>query len=108
MSKKHLYRVIFQSQGEVIEIFARQVSQGGLFGFIEIGELVFGERSTVVVDPSEEKLKEQFKDVESFYLPMHAVIRLDVVSKQGTAKISKLEGDGKVTPFPIYTQKPEG
>ncbi len=107
MSKKRLYRVVFQGQGELIEIFARQVSQGGLFGFVEIGELVFGERSTVVVDPSEEKLKEQFKDVDSFFVPLHAVVRIDVVNKQGTAKISKLEGGGKVTPFPIYTQKPD-
>ncbi len=103
MSKQHLYRVVYQAQGEVIEIFARQVSQGGLFGFIEIGELVFGERSSVVVDPAEERLKEQFKDVDSFFLPMHSVLRVDVVNKQGKAKISKAEGGSNVTPFPIYT-----
>jgi len=33
------------------------VSHGNLFGFIEVEELVFGERSTVVVDPAEEKIK---------------------------------------------------
>lgn len=107
MSKKRLYRVVFQGQGEVVEIFARNVSQGGLFGFVEIGELVFGERSSLVVDPSEEKLKEQFKDVESFFVPMHTVLRIDVVSKQGTAKIHKIEGGGKVTTLPIYTRTPD-
>ncbi len=107
MSKKRLYRVIFQGQGEIIEIFARNVSQGGLFGFVEIGELVFGERSGLVVDPAEERLKEQFKDVSSFFVPMHTVVRIDVVNKQGTAKISKLEGGSKVTTLPIYTQSPD-
>ena len=103
MSKKRIYRVVFQSQDEVIEIFAKEVSQGGMFGFVEIGDLVFGERSSLVVDPSEEKLKDQFEDVESFFIPMHAVVRIDVVKKKGTAKISKIDGGGKVTPFPIYT-----
>ncbi len=107
MSKQRLYKVVYQGQGEIIEVFAREVTQGGLFGFVEIGQLVFGERSSVVVDPAEEKLKETFKNVESFFLPLHAVLRIDVVNKQGTAKISKVEDGGKVTPFPIYTQKPE-
>lgn len=87
----------------MIEIYAREVSQGAMFGFVEIGDLVFGERSSVVVDPSEEKLQEQFKDVESFFVPLHAVARIDVVKKQGKAKISKIEGGSKVTPFPVYT-----
>ena len=107
MKKQRLYRVVFQAQGEVIEIFAKEVTQGGLFGFVEIGDLVFGERSTVVVDPAEEKLQEKFKDVESFFLPLHAVIRVDVVNKQGKAKISKIEGGSNVTPFPIYTPTAE-
>lgn len=105
MSKARLYRVVFQGQGEVIEIYARSISQNGFFGFVEVGELVFGERSGLVVDPSEEKLKSQFEQVDSFFVPLHAVLRIDVVNKQGTAKISKMEG-GKVTPFPVYTQKP--
>ena len=45
MSNETIFRVSFVSQGEVYEIYARNVSQGGLFGFIEIEELVFGERS---------------------------------------------------------------
>lgn len=107
MSKKRLYRVVFQGQGELIEIYAHSVSQGSFFGFVEIGELVFGERSGLVVDPSEEKLKSQFAQVSSFYIPLHAVLRIDVVTKQGTAKVQPLSGEGKVMPFPIYTQKPD-
>ena len=57
MSARHLYKVIFVSQGKVYEIYARNVTQGTLFGFIEVERLVFGERSTVVLDPSEERIK---------------------------------------------------
>ena len=104
MADKHLYKVIFMSQGQVYEIYARHVGHGDMFGFVEVEELVFGERSSVVVDPSEEKIKSEFENVRRTYLPMHSIIRIDEVDKQGASKISKLEG-GNVTqfPVPIYT-----
>jgi len=55
MSKKNLFKVVFMSQGKVYEIYARSVGHGEMFGFVEVEELVFGERTTLVVDPSEEK-----------------------------------------------------
>ena len=60
MADKLLYKVVFMSQGKVYEIYARKVDHGRLFGFVEVEELVFGERTTVVVDPSEEKIKSEF------------------------------------------------
>ena len=105
MSKVNLYKVIFLNQGKVYEIFARSISQGSLFGFVEIEKLVFGENTSLVVDPSEENLKSEFQNVIRFYIPMHSVIRIDEVNKQGTAKITDVkESAGKVMPFPIYTQ----
>lgn len=104
MAGKTLYKVIFMNQGQVYEVYAREVGHGALFGFVEIEELVFGERSTVVLDPSEEKIKSEFNGVKRTYLPMHSIIRIDEVDKQGTSKISKLEG-GNVAqfPLPVYT-----
>jgi hypothetical protein len=103
MSEKTLFKVVFMSQGQVYEIYARSVSHGTLFGFVEVEKLVFGERTTVVVDPSEEKIKSEFENVRRTYLPMHSILRIDEVDKQGTSKVSKM--DGNVTPFPmpIYT-----
>ena len=57
MAASHIFKVLFVNQGKVYEIYARKVGHGSLFGFIEVEELVFGERSTVVVDPAEEKIK---------------------------------------------------
>ena len=99
MAASHIFRVVFVNQGKVYEIYARKVSHGGLFGFIEVEELVFGERSTVVLDPAEERVKSEFAGVKRSYLPLHAVIRIDEVRKQGVSKISVLEG-GNVAPFP--------
>ncbi len=104
MSEKHLYKVVFMNQGQVFEVYARQVRHGELFGFVEVEQLVFGERTTVVVDPSEEKIKSEFENVRRTFLPMHSIIRIDEVDKQGVSKISKAQG-GNVAqfPMPIYT-----
>ncbi len=105
MSKQRLYRVSFMNQGQVYEIYARNVSHGGLLGFVEVEQLVFGEKSSVVVDPSEEKLKTEFDSVVRSFIPVHAVIRIDEVGKSGAAKVSPLpEGAGKVMPFPTFTK----
>jgi hypothetical protein len=91
------------SQGQVYEIYARNVSHGDLFGFVAVEKLVFGERTTVVVDPSEEKIKTEFENVRRTYLPMHSIIRIDEVDKQGASKVSKIEGNVTQFPVPIYT-----
>jgi hypothetical protein len=100
MAASHIFRVVFINQGKVYEIYARKVSHGGLFGFVEVEELVFGERSSVVVDPSEEKIKAEFAGVKRSYLPLHAIVRIDEVRKHGVSKISVLEG-GNVAQFPV-------
>ncbi len=104
MSAKNIFKIVFVSQGQVYEIYARSVGHGSLFGFVEVEKLVFGERSSVVVDPSEEKIKTEFAGVTRTYLPMHSIIRIDEVEKQGLSKISKLEGSNVAQfPVPIYT-----
>jgi hypothetical protein len=107
--ERQIYKVTFVNQGQVYEIYARSVSQGTLFGFVEVEDLLFGERSQVVVDPSEESLKSEFKGVARTYIPLHAVVRIDQVEKEGTARITaRAKGDGTLMPFPanLY-QKPE-
>lgn len=98
-----MYRVSFINQGKVYEIYAKQVSQSGLYGFVELEGLVFGERSSVVIDPAEERLQTEFAGVKRSYVPMHAVVRIDEVDKRGPAKITAAGEGGKVTPFPVYT-----
>jgi hypothetical protein len=104
MKAQRLYRVTFLNQGQVYEVYARGVSHGGMVGFVEIEKLVFGEKTTLLVDPSEEKLKAEFANVERTYVPIHSIVRIDEVSKQGQARIHAGSGEsGKVTPFPVYT-----
>ncbi|MBX2824358.1 MAG: DUF1820 family protein [Gammaproteobacteria bacterium] len=105
MSTEHLFRVRFISQDKIYEIYAREVYQGDMYGFIVIEDMVFGENSSLVVDPSEEKLKSEFDGVRQTIIPMHSVIRIDEVEKRGTAKIADINGKVAQFPSPIYTPK---
>ncbi|WP_420429417.1 DUF1820 family protein [Algiphilus sp.] len=103
MGKQPLYRISFVQQGKVYEIYAREVSHANMMGFVEIGKPVFGEKSQVLVDPTEEKLQAEFENVERFYVPVHQVVRIDEVTKRGTARISDAEGEsGKVAHLPVF------
>jgi len=109
MGDRRIYKVVFNNQGNVYEIYARSVSQGSLFGFVEVEDLVFGQRSDLVVDPSEETVKNEFRDVQRFYVPLHSVVRIDQLEKGGASRVTPgAEGNGAVTPFPtaVY-QKPK-
>jgi len=107
MPEAPIYKVIFVNQGQVFEIFARQIYQSDLYGFIELEELVFGERSQMLVDPSEERLKAEFEGVNRSYIPMHTIVRIDEVAKEGVGKISEAKGGNTVSLFPSPTFKPK-
>lgn len=87
MKPEPLYRVIFVQEEEIYEIYAKYICEETLMGFIEIDELVFSPETKLVVDPSEEKLRTEFRGVKRSYIPMHQLLRIDEVAKEGTAKI---------------------
>jgi hypothetical protein len=107
MAASHIFRIMFVNQGKVYELYARKVSHGGMLGFIEVEELTFGTRSSVVLDPGEERIKTEFADVKRTFLPLHSVLRVDEVKKQGQAKVTPFEG-GNVAQFPMPLYSPAG
>ncbi len=101
MKDAPLFRIQFLNQGNVYEIYARGVSQSRMFAFVEVEDIVFGERSSMLVDPAEERLKSEFAGVKRTYIPVNAVVRIDEVDRQGQAKITPASGTGNVMPFPL-------
>ena len=97
-NSNEIYKITFLNKGKLYEVFVKQVYQSDLYGFIEIEDFVFDEKTQVVVDPSEEKLKAEFNGVKRSFIPIQAVIRIDEVEKSGVSKISS--GDN-ITPFPV-------
>ena len=101
MSNQPVYKIIFHNGKEIFEVFAKHIYQSDMWGFVEIEEMLFGERSAILVDPGEEKLKSEFAGVKRSYIPMQSIIRIDEVEKQGAAKISEGRESGKVATFPM-------
>ena len=102
---KSTYKIIFIHQNTVYEIYARRVSQSNLLGFIEAEELIFGEKASVLIDPGEERLRAEFINVKRSYIPLHAIMRIDEVIKEGLPKIRELGDKSNISSFPstIYT-----
>ena len=107
---RQIYKIVFMNQGNVCEIYSAGVSHGNMFGFVEIEEILFGEKTQVVVDPSEESLKLEFEGVKRTYIPLHSIVRIDEVEKEGTSRITGevKEGTGNVSSFPMAAFIPKG
>ncbi len=108
MSAKSIYKVIFYNEGEIFEVYAREIYQSEMYGFIEVEEFVFGERTQVIVDPGEEKLKAEFAGVKRSYIPMQSIIRIDEVEKEGQVKVSDIKSQDKIAALPArdFASKP--
>jgi|TARA_Y100000816_G_scaffold97467_1_gene67800 hypothetical protein len=98
MAKKGIYKVVFVQLGEIYEIYAEAIYQSDMYGFIEVEEYIFDQNSQIVVDPNEEKLKNEFKGVQRSYIPINCIMRIDEVDKKGKAKITSNDS-GKVMPM---------
>lgn len=101
MADKRLYKIIFLNQGKVYELFSESVTSSGLWGFIEVSDLVFEEGEGLVVDPTEEKMREEFASARVLHLPIQSVLRVEEVEQRGKCRIRDRESGEKVTPFPI-------
>ena len=102
MNMKSVYKIIFIQLGEIYEVFAKQIYQSDMYGFIEVEEYIFNKDKKLVVDPSSEKLKKEFAQVERSYIPINAILRIDEVRETGEAKIKK--NKDRVSPFPLNIQ----
>tara|TARA_B100000767_G_scaffold132344_1_gene125681 strand:- start:1657 stop:1986 length:330 start_codon:yes stop_codon:yes gene_type:complete len=100
------FKISYFNHNSVYEIYAKEVYQSDMYGFIVVEDLVFGENTSLVVDPSEEKLKTEFANVKRFFVPAHNIIRIDEVDKEGVAKITAAEGNVKQFPSGNFTIPP--
>jgi len=101
MSTKSLFKVIFLNQGKVYELYARGVVSSGLWGFVEISDLVFETGEGMVVDPTEEKMRDEFSGARVLHLPIQSVLRVEEVERRGQCRIRDRQSGENVTPFPL-------
>lgn len=105
MSQKSIYKVVFLNHGKIYEIFARRVSSSDLWGFTCVSELEFAPRDSLLVDPTEERLREEFQRTRVLHLPMHSIVRIEEVAERGTAAIRDDKTGDKVVHLPLPPQR---
>jgi len=105
---KHIFHIKFYNQGDVYELYAHEVTQSNMLAFVEVSNILFNERSQLLVDPSEEKLKIEFENVKRTYIPLQSIIRIDEVSKEGCSKIvsSEQKPGSNISHFPVPPSSP--
>ena len=101
---KPIYRVTFiANDNDVYEVYVRSVRESDLFSFLEVEDFLFDPSSSVLLDPTQERLAQEFADVKRSYIPAHSIIRIDEVTQEGVAKIKEIPGSSEksnVRPFP--------
>ena len=108
MRGKKLYKVTFLSQGRTLELYARHIASSELWGFTEVGELVFEQGAGVVVDPTEERLRDEFGNTRMLHLPMQTIVRIEEVDKRGPLAIRDAASGDKIMPFPLAPPRSGG
>ena len=92
----------FLNAGKIYELYARQVNSGNLWGFTEVSELIFDVNEGLVVDPTDERLKDEFIGTKVLHLPMQSIVRIEEVENKGQSVIrDAASGEKVVTPFPM-------
>jgi|TARA_B110001454_G_scaffold74144_1_gene71720 hypothetical protein len=103
-----IYRVIFNNQGEVYELYTRYIFQSEMYGFIEVEELLFDESQvSSATDETEakisfDKLKLEFTGVKRSFIPLPSISRIDEMEKPGIVKVTQVKDSpvGNVRHFP--------
>ncbi len=102
---KTLYKVTFLNHGKIYELYAQRVSSSALRGFTEIADLIFDVHDGLVIDPTEERLREEFAGTRALHLPMQSIVRIEEVEQKGQSAIrDAASGEKVVTPFPMPTR----
>ncbi|MBY0544044.1 MAG: DUF1820 family protein [Gammaproteobacteria bacterium] len=103
-----MFRISFISRDradEVSEIYARQVSESDMYGFIVVEEIVFEESSTILLNPTEEKIKREFENVMRTYIPIPSIVRIDEVEREVlTTHTSTESHSNNIVSFPQIEQ----
>jgi len=100
MNDSILYKVIFINRSKVYELYARDVFSSEIYGFIYVADLVFDQNKTIVIDPAEDKLRDEFENVNVLHLPMQSVIRIEEVKKKMSCKIRDIKSGEQIARFP--------
>ena len=105
MAAKKLYKIVFLNHGKVYELYARGIGSSELWGFTCVSDLEFAARDGMLVDPTEERLRDEFANTRSLHLPMQSIVRIEEVATRGPAAIRDGQSGEKIVTLPLPPQR---
>ena len=90
-SKTVIYRINYINQNQVYELYAERIATDALLGFMSISSILFDLKDAIVIDPVEEQLKTEFKDVEVLHVPITHILKVEEVKQKKSCKIRQLQ-----------------
>jgi hypothetical protein len=99
MIKNPTFRIIFKCGTEIIEIYANQVFQSELWGFLEVESFIV-EASD---DSINNKVKKDFTGIKRSYIPITSIVRIDELEQRESSK-KPIKSGSNIKPFPKITR----
>jgi hypothetical protein len=92
--RKKLFKVIFMDEEKKIQtIHASKLNPSSFLGLVEISDIVFIDRSEIIISPDDGNLRTRFKNVERSYIPLNSIIRIDEVVIEKETPVIRLCGE---------------
>lgn len=89
-----LYRLHLSWKGKEVVLRARELDMTHPY-FVSIGDLVFPEGNSVIIDPSQDELRRSFGQAEHVMIPFQNVTLIEELREEA------LSPDNKVRPFTV-------
>ncbi|GAB1534709.1 hypothetical protein ADMFC3_03400 [Geovibrio sp. ADMFC3] len=89
--KKKLFRIDFiNAAKENLTIHASNVNPSSFLGLIEVTDIVFMDSSEIILNPQDDKIKKEFKNVERTFLPLNSIVRIDEIILEKETPVIRL------------------
>ncbi|MEC9492989.1 DUF1820 family protein [Flexistipes sp.] len=92
---RKIYKLQFYQDKEILTLYAGTVNPSSFLGLIEVSGIMFMGESDILVTPNEDKIRNEFKNVESTYLPVNSIVRIDYVNLEKETPVIKLHDKNK-------------
>lgn len=85
---KSIYKIIFyDEEHKTVTLYAENVYQSDILGFITVEKLIFNKPSDVIVTPEHDKICKMFKNTTKALISINLVIRIEEVTPDVSAPV---------------------
>ncbi|AEI14418.1 Domain of unknown function DUF1820 [Flexistipes sinusarabici DSM 4947] len=92
---RKIYKLQFYQDKDILTLYAGTVNPPSFLGLIEVSDIMFMGESDILVTPNEDKIRNEFKNVESTYLPVNSIVRIDYVNLEKETPVIRLHDKNK-------------